>query len=478
MQQNIFIGRRPELAELAAFLQKKTASLIVIKGRRRVGKSRLVEEFARGKRFYTFTGLAPVDRITAQDQRDEFARQLSEQTDLPEISVDDWGKLFSLLAREVKSGRVIILLDEISWMASDDDTFLSKLKNVWETYFKKNPKLILVLCGSISTWIEENIVSSTAFFGRISWTLALDPLPLKDCNTMLEAQGFKGSAYEKFKLLSVTGGIPWYIEQMQAQYSAEKNILRQCFTPGGILVEEFDKIFHELFERRDGIYKKIIMALSNGSVDYNAIARRTEYPKSGRLTDYINHLIHAGFVTRDYTWSLKTGKIIDLSLYRLSDNYIRFYVKYIAPKRQHIAAKRIKKLNLSYMPGWQVMMGLQFENLVVNNRHEIYGLLDIDPETIIYDGPFFQRKTTRQKGCQIDFLIHTKYKVLYLFEIKFSRNSIKQQVIAEVKEKVKRISLPLGVAVLPILVHVNGVEDGIIEEDYFHSILDFGSLLQ
>ena len=475
--KNIFIGREEELGELKAFLKKKTASLIVIKGRRRIGKSCLVEEFAKNQRFYKFIGLAPVDGVTAQDQRNEFARKLREQFGIPEIKTDDWSQLFTLFAREVKTGKVIILLDEISWMASGDKTFLSKLKNIWEEHLCKNSKLILILCSSVSTWIEKNIIKSTAFFGRISWTLTLDPLPLADCNKMLEAQGFKSSFYEKFKILSVTGGVPWYIEQMQGQYTADENIKRQCFTRGGMLVEEFDMIFHELFVKRDSIYKKIIMALSNGPTDLDEISRRADYPKSGRLKDYLSHLIQAGFISRDYTWSLKTGIIMNLSLYRLSDNYIRFYLNYIVPKRVQIEAKRIKKINLSYLPGWEVIMGLQFENLVVSNRDEIYRLLNIDPETVIYDNPFFQKKTTRQKGCQIDFLIQTKFKTLYVFEIKFLKNPIKRQVIDAVREKIQRISLPRETAVFPVLIHVNGITDRVYEEDYFHSIINFSDLL-
>lgn len=352
MQSDKFIGREDEVAQLESFLKKKTASLIVVKGRRRVGKSRLIEKFSENQHYYKFTGLAPDGNITAQDQRDEFTRKLSEQTDLPEIKVDDWGKLLTLFAREVTSGRVIIFFDEISWMAADDKTFLGKLKNVWEDHFKKNNKLILILCSSVSTWIEKNIISSTGYFGRISWTLSLDPLPLHDCNKMLESQGFKASAQEKFKILSVTGGIPWYIEQMQGQYNADENIKRQCFTQGGVLVEDFNKIFHELFEKRDGIYKKIIEVLADGVLSYDDIAMQANYPKSGRLTEYLNNLTQAGFITQDYTWSLTSGKSMTISRYRISDNYIRFYLRYIAPRQTQIANKRIKTINLSSLPGW------------------------------------------------------------------------------------------------------------------------------
>ena len=98
---------------------------------------------------------------------------------------------------------------------------------------------------------------------------------------MLKAQGFKTTDHEIFKLLSVTGGIPWYIEQMDAKLSADNNIKRQCFTPGGVLVDDFDLIFHELFVKRDEIYKKIILALANSPVDYKTISAKTKYPQSG-----------------------------------------------------------------------------------------------------------------------------------------------------------------------------------------------------
>ena len=138
-----FVGRKHELSLLNDLLEKKVASLVVIRGRRRIGKSRLVQEFAQHKKYYVFSGLPPTNNTTAQSQRDEIARQLALQSDIPEVKVDDWSKLFLLLAKEVKKGRAIILFDEISWMGSKDPDFLGKLKNAWDLYFKSNPKRIL-----------------------------------------------------------------------------------------------------------------------------------------------------------------------------------------------------------------------------------------------------------------------------------------------------------------------------------------------
>lgn len=106
-------------------------------------------------------------------------------------------------------------------MAMDDPTFLGKLKNIWDLELKKNHELILILCGSVSVWIEENILSSTGYFGRIPVCITLDELPLNECNSLLAEQRFKGSNYEKFLMLSVTGGIPYYLERVQPMQDVE-----------------------------------------------------------------------------------------------------------------------------------------------------------------------------------------------------------------------------------------------------------------
>lgn len=294
----------------------------MVKGRRRIGKSRLVEEFAKEKHFFVFSGIPPVEGTTEQSQRDVFAKQLGTQIGLPGIQAQDWSDLFGLLARYTLEGQFVILFDEILWTGSKDPTFLGKLKNAWDLEFKKNPQLILILCGSVSTWIEKNIISSTAFFGRISLYLTLEELPLNGCNKLLDHIGFRGSVYEKFKLLSVSGGVPWYIEQIQSNLNADDNIKNLCFLKDGILFKEFDLIFHDLFERRSEIYRPIVEFLAEGSKEFNDISKALKYQKSGALSAYLDDLIQSGFITRDYTWSIKAGKPSRLSHFRLSDNYL------------------------------------------------------------------------------------------------------------------------------------------------------------
>lgn len=465
-----FIGRREPLEKLQRLFRKKTASLVVIRGRRRIGKSRLVDEFAKNSTFYSFSGLAPTKKTNAQSQRTEFARQLENQLKIPGLKAEDWGDLFTILAKYTDKNRVIILLDEISWMGSLDPTFLGKLKIAWDSYFSKNPELILILCGSVSYWIEKNIISSTGFFGRISQKIFLDELSLSSSNKMLEMLGFKGSITEKLMILSITGGIPWYLELINPALSAIENIKQLCFEKDGILLDEFKQIFHDLFGKRSDTYKRIVRHLVDKPADYKEISNTLNYSSGGPLSEYLNELILSGYIEKDYSWSVKTGKEIRLFKYRLTDNYLRFYLKYIEPNYNKIEKGRFIKRPLTDLAGWDSIMGYQFENLVLHNRRLIQKKLNIDPVDIVYDNPFFQRKTIKSPGCQIDYLIQTRYRTLYVCEIKFS-------IIDEIEKKIKNLKYPKGFSCIPVLIHINGHSKVLKHSDYFFETIDFSELL-
>ncbi|MBX3710071.1 MAG: AAA family ATPase [Gammaproteobacteria bacterium] len=475
----IFIGRKEELNELHRQTRKNIASLIVVKGRRRIGKSRLVEEFAKDYLFYEFSGVVPTKKTTKQTQINEFSTQFGLAFNIPSPSANDWNNLFLLLAKHTKKGRVVILLDEISWMGSEDPDFLGKLKNAWDLHFKKNPKLLLIICGSSSAWIDKNILSNTAFMGRISYSITLEELPLSDCRIFWEKTENQFSSYDKFKMLSIIGGIPRYLEEIQPQYSAEENIRYLCFKRGGLLTHEFRDIFSDLFGKRSEKYKQIIRLLVQGSLEYSEICTKLAVGKSGLISEYLNDLVMSGFISRDNTWNPKTGITAPLlSKYRLRDNYLRFYLKYIEIKLPEIDRNVYQLKSLSSLPGWASMMGLQFENLVLNNRKFIHQCLNLSADDIVVENPFFQHSKSRQPGCQIDYMIQTRTNVLYVCEIKFSRNELKKDIIKEVKSKLSLLSIPRGMSFCPVLIHVNGVSDSVIDEGYFTEIIDFGDVLK
>jgi len=476
MAMTPFIGREPEMERLKGLLSKRSASLIVVRGRRRIGKSRLLAEFGKEMKSFFFSGMPPLPKMNAQLQREEFANQM-QRAGLPGVKSDDWGNLFWALSKHTEKGKVLVVFDEISWMGGKDPTFLGKLKTAWDMHFSKNPHLVMALCGSISSWIEENILSSTGFVGRITIDLVLEELPLHVCNAFWRPKEKRIAAFEKFKLLSITGGVPRYLEEIAPELSAEKNIQNLCFTCGGLLVREFDEIFSDLFSRRSGSYKEIVTILADGPKELPEICKELKKSRGGLRNKYLDDLVKAGFVQRDFTWYLEDGKEGKLSRYRLSDNYLRFYLKYIARNLSKIEKNDFSKALLTNLPGWEGSMGLQFENLVVHNRKTILRLLGISSDEVVMDGPFFQNPTKRQPGCQIDYMIQTRFQNLYLCEVKFSKNQIDKKVIDEMEEKRKRLKVPRQFSIRPILIHVNGVEDSVLDESYFDKVIDFSQLL-
>jgi len=474
----MFVGRKKELESLNGLWKKNIASFVVIKGRRRIGKSRLIEKFAENIHFVSFSGLPPHPKIKAQDQRDEFARQLGRIFRIPTPYCKDWGDLFWHLAHHTQKGPVIISLDEISWMGMKDPTFLGKLKTAWDQYFKKNPQLILIVCGSVSSWIDKNILSSTGFVGRIDLVISLGELSLSECNQFWGKQTKNISAYEKFKILSITGGVPRYLENIIPSINAEELIRQLCFTPEGFLFREFDQIFHDLFSRKNETYRKILEYLSScPHATLEEICEGLSATKGGSISQYLNDLIAAGFLKRSHTWSLKKAKSSKLSQFTISDNYIRFYLKYIVPNKESILRGSFQDRPIGLSSNWETVVGLQFENLVIQNRNALYDLLHIHPSEILCDGPYFQKATKHKSGCQIDYMIQTKYNTLYVCEIKFSKHPIQIGIIKEVEQKISNLDVRGGISIRPILIHVNGVDEEIVAEGFFADIVPFGQML-
>jgi predicted AAA+ superfamily ATPase len=477
MSESVFVGRKQELELLTDLRKKNSASLVVIYGRRRIGKSRLAEEFGRHSKFYSFEGLYPEQGTTDRDQLNAFYERFLSYFSSKQAPFTDWLQAFNQLAKKNKKGKVVILLDEISWMGAHDANFLGKLKTAWDLEFKKNSNLVLILCGSVSSWIEKRLLAHKGFYGRISIKLRLQEQPLSDCNKYWLAHGATISSYEKFKILSVTGGIPKYLEEINPSQSAEENIRKLCFTPTGILFNDYSYIFSSTLERDSDLYQKIVQTLCRHNLLRNEVLASINKQSGGLLTSYIDDLEVAGFIDRDFTWNLKTGDLSKISQYRLSDNYIRFYMKYIMPVAPKVKSGRFSFSSLGSLPGWSSIMGLQIENLILNNRSAVLDLMGIYQDEVICDGPFFQRKTAKIQGCQIDYLVQTKLGVLYLCEVKFTRTRIHTKIINEMQEKIKRLSVPKRLSIVPVLLYMGDIQDEVIDSQFFGRVINIEQLL-
>ena len=468
----LFVGRSRELKQLRRLKELNKSTLGVIKGRRRIGKSTLVKEFAKHSPFISISGNPPAPGVTAQKQRDEFADQLCTQLNLPKVTFLTWSDAFRFLGEQIHESKTVVLLDEISWMGGSDSSFLGSLKTWWDQFGSQKKELTLILCGSVSSWIEENILCSTGFVGRIALVIHLQPLSLTDSLNLLKTKGFKGSTYEAFKILSVTGGVPWYLDLINVKESADSNIYEICFSPSSQLINEFQTIFHDLFHNRGKSYRRILETLIEGMKTQKDIREHLQLSRGGSISNSLSHLVSAGFITEHYQWSINKAKISKQKLYRLSDCYIRFHLKYILPNQELIKQGSYKKSIKGLLPGWDTIIGFQLESLLLSNREFIFETLGIDPDDIVCDNPYIQRGTTRKKGCQIDYLIQTKSNTLIICEFKFRRNELPSSIIQEMKQKCNALSAPRGFGKAPVLFHLGGTSQKVEESSFFYRIID------
>lgn len=205
------------------------------------------------------------------------------------------------------------------------------------------------------------------------------------------------------------------------------------------------------------------------------ICSKLKIPYTGGFSNKLKKLEVAGFIARDYVFDV-SGRKTGLSRYRLRDNYIRFYLKYIEPKKPLIEKGVYQNAALENVPGWYAIMGLQFQNLVLNNLLTIIKLLKIPHESIVSAAPYFQNATKRQLACQFDLLIQTKH-TIYVVEIKF-RKLVDKSVIDEVEKKIKRLKYKRHYSIRPVLIYLGELSDSIANSEFFSNIIHFEKLLE
>ena len=457
---------------LTRLWNKKVASFVTCRGRRRIGKSRLIEEFAARSecRFIEIAGLAPRPRMTDADQIANFAAQLAAQSDLPgSIRPSSWDDAFAYLNVAIRDGgRTVVLLDEVSWMGKYNPDFAGMLKNAWDKSLKRHDRLVLVVCGSVSTWINRNILESSSFAGRISLNITLDELPLRECVRFWAGRTARLDVRDVLDVLSVTGGVPKYLEEVDPSASADENIRRMCFVSTGTLVEEFGQIFSEIFEESAAAKKDMLRALATGPMTGAEIATRLSIDRNGHLSRHLSELVEAGFVARDGGINPETGRPLKIEHYRIRDNYTRFYLHHMEPRMAAIKADSFMFSSLDALAGWQAILGLQFEALVVNHYHELLPKLNPGGNLILSAAPY-RKSGGKGGGVQVDLLMQMR-NALELVEVKRA-SSIDESAEVEMERKIAHLPVRGRKSIRTALVYDGDLAPAVRENGYFDIIV-------
>ena len=469
----MFVGRNAYVDDLSSLWRKSSSSLVACRGRRRIGKSTLIEYFSNktAERFLSFEGLPPRKGMTNRKQLENFSTSLARQTNRPRVVMDNWHDAFFWLNEAIdESARTVILLDEISWMGGYDEDFAGHLKWAWDKLFHRHDRLVMIVCGSVSAWIKENILDNTGFAGRFSRDYILPELPLSSCPAFWGSVAETTSSREIFDILSVTGGVPRYLEEIDPALSAEENIRRLFFTPQGKLFKEFDDMFAAVFGEEAKTKKSILKALADGAKSGAELALELGLANTGHFSEHLRALAEGGFISADNGINPETGRSARIDRYRLRDNYTRFYLRCVEPRKGEISVGGYRFASVEQLSGWNSIIGLAFENLIVNNWTELLPRIGIGNAIVESAAPFRRTSSDKSKGVQFDLLIQTP-RTVYAIEIK-RKNSIGCEVEREMEEKINRLKLRKGMSIRPVLVYDGNLAPQLSGSGYFAATID------
>ena len=313
--------------------------------------------------------------------------------------------------------------------------------------------------------------------GRRSLDLVVPELPVAECVKFWGKRASRVPLREIVDVLSVTGGVPRYLEEINPSLTAEENIRRLCFRPRAVLRTDFDEMFRDVITSEFDFTGRILRGL-DGPKSAAELTAELHLQKGGRISAALERLTEAGFVSEDLGRNPETGEQQREKRFRLRDNYTRFYLKYIEPIKDVIDMGSFDYSSFEEFVDFDVIMGLQFENLVINNFRQLVPFLHLQKSAIVSAAPYRRRGTSGSrgvKGCQIDLLVQTR-RSLCIVEVKRQRE-IGREVIAEIQSKVNALKHPADMAVKTALVY-DGHLSPIVEADgYFDAIIPFSKLM-
>ncbi|MCE3238348.1 MAG: hypothetical protein K0R24_1329 [Gammaproteobacteria bacterium] len=459
-----FIGRDQELYSLNQMYKAKESKLAVLYGRRRVGKSCLVSYFMQDKKHLYFEGLEQ-GRTKAQIAQLLFdlSKQVNDEL-LKRVKLDSWEPILDYLTKFFSQSKekYILFLDEFQWLAANQSRLVSLLKKYWDQHWSKQ-NVMVILCGSVCSYMTKRVISSKALYGRIHWELCLQPLDPIESYQLFGAKRSKG---EVLQYLQIVGGIPKYLQEIDTRKSFDQNINSLLFTKNGMLLNDYSKIFYSQFKEYR-TYETIVRYLKDQPRTLDDIASKLKISSGGGVKFYLENLEKALFVTSYIPYNKKPNSKI--KKYKLTDEYLRFYFKYVEPHIKLISVNYTRNLFEQLVkPVWSAWLGFSFENYCLKNAMYLAKIMGFENHVLRW-GPYFQRG---DKGFQIDLIYLRNDKVITLCEIKYYENEVPITIVHEVKKKCALIEVPRGYTLETALISRCGPEKALRELDYFHHYVE------
>ena len=411
------IGRDIELKQLQDIYESNEAQLVLVYGRRRVGKTFLINHFFNKRFDFKLTGDF---KGTREDQLKNFHAELKNQTKAELPQPKKWSEAFWQLREYIENlsenEKHVVFFDEMPWLDTPKSDFLPAFEYFWNSYGSAKDNLIFIVCGSVTSWIVEKIERNKGgLFNRKTARIYLEPFNLYETEKFLEAKNIKWSRFTIIQAYMILGGIPYYLKLLNKELTFNANIDNLFFRKRAELWDEYDNLYSTLFSSSDK-YTDVVETLSKKKQGYtrSEISEKTKIPDNSKLTKILKNLVDSGFI-RAYSYF---GKRKQNTFYQLADYFTLFYFKYVKDNYGTDEHFWSNSLDNPSRTAWE---GFTFEQVCKDHFRQIKKKIGISG-ILCSESSWSIPKTEEHPGAQIDMLIDRRDKVISVCEIKFSND--------------------------------------------------------
>jgi AAA+ ATPase superfamily predicted ATPase len=423
------IGRTKEMRELQRYFDSDKPELIIIYGRRRVGKTFLIKEFFENKFSFYFTGTVGASKAV---NLAGFDRAIVEFGGSAAPASKNWDEAFIKLRRllnESGGGKKVIFIDEMPWLDTRESGFLLAFDYFWNSWASANPDILLIGCGSATSWITKKIFKNRGgLHNRVTGRIYLSPFTLGECEAYFKNKGIVMTRYQIAECYMIFGGIPYYLNLMSGDLSLSQNVDKLCFANNAPLQYEFDELYRSLFGAADR-HISIIETMSKkmSGMSRGELSGASKMAPSGHFTDTLNELAQCDFIEK-YTDFTK-GR--NNAYYYLKDPFSLFYLRYM---KNNNSKDEYFWTNYLEDGGHRAWCGYMFEQLCRIHTRQIkakLGILGVSTNTTSW------RSKKTPGGAQIDLLIDRRDGIINLCEVKYSKHpyTINKNIVSGLEQK-------------------------------------------
>jgi AAA+ ATPase superfamily predicted ATPase len=410
------IGRKTEQSLLKEYANSNEPEFVAVYGRRRVGKTYLVNESFGNNFNFSVTGLARGKKV---DQLKNFNAALTKYGAKFEVTPDNWFDAFealiAYLEKTIKKGKkCTVFIDELPWFDTKKSGFITALEHFWNGWAASKPEILLIVCGSATSWMMNNLIRNKGgLHDRVTRRMRLQPFTLTETSEYLK---YKGIVIEQIDIATaymVFGGIPFYLNQFRPELSTAQNIDALCFTKDAFMYDEFATLFDSLF-KNSAKHVQILEALSTKKkgMTRSEIIDAANLQTGGGITAILDELEQCGFIEKYNDYSGLSGRYV----YQLMDFFTLFYLKFMKHNKKLGSGYWINTIGSGAYHAWA---GQTFEKLCLVHVEAIKQKLGISGILAV---PFAWQGTNGVKGAQIDLLIDRADNIINICECKFVKN--------------------------------------------------------